>query len=166
MTILAKSLRKSYLPDLIVRHTTAPKSQAARIQGKQVNPLDQLNSIRLNPKPIKNAKGEVYANPPLRQGKTILVVDDICTEGNAFEAARAYIENTRSKAICLAWLKTINRSYLAFSQRPVLRPYEANKVTSAPARNAYGFSQNIDNRGATGDLDKLFARYHNWNWPT
>ena len=50
---------------------------------------------------------------------------------------------------CLAWLKTINRSYLAFSQCPVLRPYEANKVTSAPARNAYGFSQNIGNRGAT-----------------
>lgn len=128
LTILANSLRKRYLPNLIVRHTTAPKSQAARIQGKEVDPLDQLNTIRLNPKPTKNAKGDVYANPPLRPGKAILVVDDICTEGNAFETARAYIENTRAKAISLAWLKTINRNYHACAllrlelANPVLTP--------------------------------------------
>jgi hypothetical protein len=53
LTILAGSLRKKYLPDLIVRHTTAPKSQTARTQGRAVDPLDQLNTIRLNPKPTK-----------------------------------------------------------------------------------------------------------------
>jgi hypothetical protein len=165
LTILAKSLKKSYLPDLIIRHTTAPKSQAARIKGKAVDPLDQLKTIRLNPKPTKGAKGNVYANPPLRRGKAILVVDDICTEGNAFEAARAYIENTGAKAICLAWLKTINTDYQAFSQRPTLRPYEPNNLASAPQRTTYQFSQCIGNQGAMADLERLFARYYSWKWP-
>src|SRR5215207_8129969 len=33
LTILAESLRKTFIPDLIVRHTTAEKSQTARQQG-------------------------------------------------------------------------------------------------------------------------------------
>jgi hypothetical protein len=165
LTILAKSLRKKYLPDLIVRHTTAPKSQAARMQGKAVDPLDQLNTICLKSRPTKNEKGDVYVNPPLKRGKSILVVDDFCTEGNAFETARAYVENTGAKAICLAWLKTPNRDYHAFSQRPTLRPYEANKIGSAPQRTTYQFSQCIGNQGAMADLERVFARYYNWNWP-
>jgi hypothetical protein len=44
LTILAKSLRRKYLADLIVRHTTAPKSQTLRMQGKVVDPLDQSSS--------------------------------------------------------------------------------------------------------------------------
>jgi hypothetical protein len=166
LTILAKSLRKKYLPDLIVRHTTAPKSQTLRRQGKTVDPLDQLNTIRLNPSPTKNPQGDVYASPPLKRGKSILVVDDICTEGNAFEAARAYIENTGAKAICLAWLKTINRDYHAFSQSPKLTPYKENKITSAPPRTTHWFSQYIRNQEATADLGEVFARYYDWKWPT
>jgi len=165
LTILAKSLRKKYLPDLIVRHTTAPKSQTVRIQGKTVDPLDQLNTICLKPRPTKNEKGDVYVNPPLKRGKCILVVDDICTEGNAFETARAYIENTGATAICLAWLKTPNRDYYAFSQRPKLAPYQANKITSAPKRTTYSFSQHICNQQATTDLGQVFERYYSWKWP-
>jgi hypothetical protein len=36
-------------------------------------------------------RGEGYANPPLKRGKTVLVVNDFCTEFNSSEAARAYI---------------------------------------------------------------------------
>jgi hypoxanthine phosphoribosyltransferase len=165
LNILAGSLRKRYLPDLIVRHTTAPKSQTARLQKKEVNPLDQLNTIHLNPSPQKSQKGDVYASPPLRRAKTVLVVDDICTEGNAFEAARAYIENTGAKAICLGWLKTIRRDYNAFAQIPKLKPYEANLLTSAPQRNAYWFNQQIRNEHATADLGDVFDRYYKWQWP-
>jgi hypothetical protein len=166
LTILAKSLRKKYLADLIVRHTSAPKSQMLRMKGKAVDPLDQLNTIHLNPRPLKSDKGDVYVSPPLRRGKSILVVDDICTEGNAFETARAYTENTGAKAICLAWLKTPNRDYHSFSQRPKLKPYDANKLASAPQRNPHWFSHHIVARDASVDLNKVFARYYNWNWPT
>jgi hypothetical protein len=165
LTILAGSLRKKYLPDLIIRHTTAPKSQTARIQGNTVNPLDQLNTIRLNASPTKNRKGDLYAHPPIKPGKTVLVVDDICTEGNAFEAARAYIENTGAKTICLGWLKTIKKDYRAFSRRPKLKPYEVNKLTSAPDRITHWFSQHIRNPHATGELGDVFERYYNWQWP-
>jgi hypothetical protein len=118
LSILAGSLRKKYLPDLIIRHTLAPKSQTVRMQGSAVDPLDQLNTIHLNRNPTKNTKGDRYVSSPLGPGKTILVVDDICTEGNAFEAARAYIESTGAKVICLAWLKTIKRDYQAFLKTP------------------------------------------------
>ena len=165
LIILAKSLRKKYLPDLIVRHTTAPKSQTLRMQGKAVDPLDQLNTICLKLRPTKNEKGDVYVNPPLKKGKSILVVDDICTEGNAFETARAYIENTGASAICLAWLKAIKRDYYAFSQRPSLTPYQANKITSAPKRTKYWYSQHICNQQATADLGQVFDRYYDWKWP-
>jgi hypothetical protein len=165
LTILAKSLRKKYLPDLIVRHTTAPKSQALRTQGQTVDPLDQLNTISLNPSPTKSQKGDVYASPPLKRGKSILVVDDICTEGNAFETARAYIENTGAKAICLAWLKTIKRDYHAFSQRPKLAPYQANKIRTVPPRTTYCFDHYIRNQDATADLGEVFDRYYDWRWP-
>jgi hypothetical protein len=165
LTILAKSLRKKYLHDLIVRHTTTPKSQAVRMQGKAVDPLDQLNTIRLNLKPTKNQKGEVYSSPPLKRGKVILVVDDICTEGNAFEAARAYIENTGAKAICLAWLKTINRDYHAFLKCPKLKPYEVNNLAATPQRTRLLFSQCIRNKQAMVDLERVLIRYQSWTWP-
>src|SRR3984893_5988358 len=165
LSILASSLRKSYLPDLILRHTLAPKSQTARMQGKAVDPLDQVNTIHLNQNPTKNQKGDRYIRSPLKAGKTILVVDDICTEGNAFEAARAFIENTGAKVICLAWLKTIKRDYHAFSKRPKLQPYQVNKLTSAPLRNTHSFSGHIRNQEATADIGQVFSRYYNWNWP-
>jgi Phosphoribosyl transferase domain len=164
LTILAKSLRKSYLPDLIIRHTTAPKSQTARMQGKPVNPLDQLNTIRLNPRPTRHG-GVAYSRSPLARGKTVLIVDDICTEGNAFEAARSYVENTGAKVICLAWLKTINRDYCAFSKIPKLKPFEVNVLASAPSRVGYPFNRCIRNPGAMADLGKVFDRYYSWAWP-
>jgi hypothetical protein len=164
LRILAGSLRKRYLPDLIVRHVTAPKSQAARMQGKPVNPIDQLNTIRLNRTPTKSQKGDRYAASPLKRGKSVLVVDDICTEGNAFETARAYIENTGATAICLGWLKAIKRDYHAFSERLKLNPYEANQLTAVPSRSTYSFSQHIRNPEATADLGNIFASYYQWQW--
>jgi hypothetical protein len=166
LTILAGSLRKNYLSDLIVRHATAQKSQTARMQGKMIDPLEQLNTILLSPQPKKNTKGGVYVRSPLKEGKTILVVDDFCTEGNSFEAARAYIENTGAKAICLGWLKTINRDYHEFTPRPKLMPYEVNKLTSVPTRVTHSFGRHIRYPEATADLGKVFAHYYGWKWPT
>jgi len=83
----------------------------------------------------------------------------------AAEAARAFIENTGAKVICLAWLKTIKRDYHAFSKRPKLQPYQVNKLTSAPLRNTHSFSGHIRNQEATADIGQVFSRYYNWNWP-
>ncbi|WP_156649561.1 HAD family hydrolase [Methylobacterium sp. Leaf89] len=165
LTILAQSLRKTYIPDLIVRHVTAPKSQSARNSGQSVDPLNQINSIHLNSNPIKNSKGDRYAKTPLKKGKTVLIVDDFCTEGNAFEAGRAYVQATGAGVICLSWLKTINRDYLAFSDRPTLNPYEPNILGGSMHRESYYYSSHIKNRSATADLNQIFGRYYQWDWP-
>jgi hypoxanthine phosphoribosyltransferase len=165
LSILADSLRKNFIPDLLVRHTTAHKSQTARQAGRAIDHLNQINSIHLNPAPRKNKRGEVYANPPLHRGKTVLVVDDFCTEGNSFEAARAYIQSTGAKTICIAWLKTINTDYREIKSLPKLRPYESNQLDKAPERVNHWFSNHIRNASATADLQQVFTRYHKWDWP-
>jgi hypoxanthine phosphoribosyltransferase len=95
----------------------------------------------------------------------VLIVDDFCTEGNSFETARAYIENTGATAICLAWLKTINTDYREIRPIPKLKPYEPNHLDKAPNRVAHWFSHHIRNAGATADLQQVFDRYYHWKWP-
>ena len=48
LTILAQSLHRQYLPDLIVRHAKAQKSQTARAAGGSVGIENQLQTIKLN----------------------------------------------------------------------------------------------------------------------
>src|SRR3546814_6303803 len=66
LNILGQSLRKSYLPDLILRHTKAVKSQTARASGGSVGLDNQLNTIRLNPAPVRGVGGKPYKSPPAR----------------------------------------------------------------------------------------------------
>jgi len=82
LNILGQSLRKSYLPDLIIRHTAAIKSQTARTSGREVGTENQLTTIKLNRAPSRGLGGNPYKAMPLRSGKTVLLVDDFCTEGN------------------------------------------------------------------------------------
>jgi hypothetical protein len=128
------SLQRRHLPNLILRHTAARKSQTARTSGLVVDHLNQLNMIHLNKHPVKDKQGRTYVSSPLKAGKTVLVVDDFCTEGNSFEAARAYIERTGARTICLCWLKTINSDYRVITKAPsIVDPY-ANCIRSPPAR--------------------------------
>jgi hypothetical protein len=115
LNILGQSLRKSYLPNLIIWHTQAVKSQAARASGGRVGIENQLTTIKLNPAPARGVGGKPYKAMPLRSGKMVLLVDDFCTEGNSFEAGRAIIAATGAKTICLSWLKTINTNYNAIA---------------------------------------------------
>ena len=166
LRILADSMRKTFIPDLLVRHIKAQKSQTARQAGRSVDHLNQINSIYLNATPTKNKAGEIYVNPPLRHGKTVLIVDDFCTEGNSFEAARAYIQSTGAKSISLAWLKTINTDYREIRPIPRLIPYKPNTLVKAPPRVDHYFSHHIRNPTATANLQQIFTRYYHWNWPS
>lgn len=118
LSILAESLHKKYLPDLIIRHTKASKSQSARIAGTAVGVENQLSTIDLNRWPRKGVNGQPYVNNPLGRGKTVLVVDDICTQGNSFEGARAFLQKAGVGAVCLSWLKTINTEYRMIQGEP------------------------------------------------
>jgi hypothetical protein len=119
---LAVAFKGKYLKDLFVRHTTAPKSQNVRRQGGDVSITSQINSVHLNPSPIKNLNtGERYVNPPSLRGARVLVIDDFCTEGNAHETARMYLNAAGAEVLSISWLKTINRDVTVFETKNVYR---------------------------------------------
>lgn len=166
LTVFADCMQAKFIPDLLVRHTTAQKSQSARIAGKAIGVKNQIDTIHLNPAPLKTKKGDRYKTPPLRNGKTVLVVDDFCTEGNSFEAARAYILATGAKVLCLSWLKTINTDYNELTPMvKVAKPYVPNTIENEPAKKAHWFSKHVVNPAATADLSAVFKKYYNWDWP-
>jgi hypothetical protein len=167
LTILAQSLHRQYLPDLVIRHSKAQKSQTARTAGAIVGIENQLTTIMLNPAPRKGPGGNPYKNTPLRNGKTILLVDDICTQGNSFEAGRAFIEATGAQAICLSWLKTINTNYNAVvGNVPIKDPYAPLRLSTKIPTTPYFFASAIVDGGATTDLAQVHNSYFGWKWPS
>lgn len=166
LNILGGSLRKSYLPDLLVRHTKAQKSQTARIAGKSVDVVNQLTTLVLNPSPQRGMTGKAYKSMPVRTGKTVLLVDDFCTEGNSFEAGRAFINSTGAQTICLSWLKTIKTDYCAISPAiKITNPYKPIGPPPAPSTKLYGYNGAIVSYAAEVDLAEVYDRYFKWAWP-
>ena len=166
LTILAQSLHRQYLPDLIIRHAKAQKSQSARAAGGAVDIQNQLSTIRLNRLPKKGPDGAPYKGNPLGKGKTVLLVDDICTQGNSFEAGRAFIEKTGAKVICLSWLKTINSGYRAINgEVPLVNPYVPYMGAERIPVIEHRYSGSIVGRAAATDLAQIYERYFHWEWP-
>ena len=166
--IVSGSLSAQYLKDLITRHSNALKSQTLRNQKKTPTPANQLNSIHLRPDPVRTGpKALRYKNPPSFNGKTILVVDDICTQGFSLEAARAYIEATGGKVILLSWLKTPgpNDYHQIVDVKPELKmaykPFAADGVKIAKHNN----SSFVKNPNAAKEIADAFSKFANWEWP-
>jgi hypothetical protein len=87
-----KMFRDRFIPDLIIRHQDAPKSQ---YQGSNRNIFDQFRTIHVNPK---------YRDRI--QDKSILVLDDFTTYGYSVETARRMLSEAGSeKVVCLAMAK-------------------------------------------------------------
>ena len=162
MDIFAKCFNKRYLRDLVVRHTDALESKKNRAT---VGHLNQLNTIQLTRLPLKNAT-ERYKNPPLKAGKTVLVVDDIMTEGYSFEAARLFIRQTGADVICVSLLKTINRDYHALvGGRLTGSPYDRWTFQGTREVRRYGYQQHVVDHQAPHELDAKLDEYRNWDWP-
>jgi hypothetical protein len=166
LNILGKSLRKSYLPDLLIRHAKAVKSQTARASGHNVDIENQFTTIKLNPAPMRGAAGAPYKSMPVKSRKTVLLVDDFCTEGFSFEAGRTFICATGAATICLSWLKTINRDYRAIvGPLPITNPYVPLVVTAPITTTAHWYSSSIVAHAAPTDLADIYQRYFKWEWP-
>lgn len=167
LRIVSGSLRAQYLSDLVIRHTTAQKSQSLRRSGQLATPENQLNTIRLRPDPIRTGPKQLrYKAPPLRPGKTVLVVDDICTQGNSFEAARSFIHATGANVICVSWLKTPANDYSAITKLdPAIKsPYSVYSPQKI-GTTKHWMSNDIMNSSAPSEIQAAFQRYSNWDWP-
>jgi len=160
MSLLGKCFRKTFFPDLIERHTTAIKSAYASAQQKTF--LNQLNTIRLNAYPHAYGSEKPRKTPISLYGKTVLVVDDICTNGRSIDCARAYIEAAGGQALSFAWLKTINSSYLRMNPVPDLRPFQTNTIVQEPASQPYTYGGCIQDQEAPAEISVLLDKYKAW----
>lgn len=160
----AKCFRKGYLHDLIERHTTAQKSQTARNKGIAIDHHNQINTITLTRLPIKNYSQQ-YTNPPLRRGKTVLLVDDICTKGYSLDAARKYIERTGARTIMVSWLKTINTNFCTIGDMGKFDPYDINEFENVPMGIEYSYHRYHVDGAASEELGEQLEQYINWDWP-
>jgi hypothetical protein len=165
MTTFAKCFRKNYIPDLLVRHTTAIKSRSNR---STVNHENQLNTVCLNAKPhriVNNAPKE-YIKFPAKNGKTVLVIDDVCTKGMSFEAARVLLINTEAIVVCVSFLKALKHDYEALAPVTLANgPFEKNSVGKVQMAKTFDWRGHIVDKDAPAELTERLKRYQNWNWP-
>lgn len=167
VSIAAGSLRARYLQDYIVRHQDAPKSQDLRNSGLQPSSQNQLSTIHLRPDPLKTgAVGGRYKSKPNVKGKTILVVDDICTQGHSLEAARAFAQAAGANVISLCWLKTPgpnDYSRIVGLEPPIKKPFSRYAPTSQDFA-VYSNSGHVINQDAAKQIANSFTRFNNWEW--
>ncbi len=166
--IASGSLRARYLEDYIHRHTDATKSQTLRNNGQQPTAEEQLKTIHLRRDPLKTGdKGGRYINLPRVKGKTLLLVDDICTQGHSLEAARAFAEAAGAKVICLCWLKTPgpNDYHQITRVLPrIARPYEKFNPEELEIE-VHSNSGNVVNHNAAKEIASAFTNFNDWKWP-
>ena len=123
---------------------------------------NQLNTIRLNPHPHPWGQDEARKSWIALKGKTVLIVDDICTNGRSLEAARAYIEAAGGQALLFSWLKTINTSFMRLTGALNLQPYAVNSVATEPASVTYTYAQGIVDPSAPAEIATLLDAYKAW----
>jgi hypothetical protein len=160
----AKCFRINYLRDLIIRHTTSLPSSQTRNKGGSLNHRNQLQTISLNRLPLKNLKGERYKSCPLKTGKTVLILDDICTEGYSFEAARVYIEQTGAKVICLSLLKTIGKNYTQIGNIGSFSPFQANPDLVPERVILHPYSRYTLDSSTHQEITSKLEAYDSWQW--
>jgi len=160
-----KCFRKSYLRDLVVRHTPSRKSSFARVAGQPIDHLNQLNTLVLTRYPLRGTGDKRYVRSPLTDGKTVLIVDDICTNGYSLEAARSFLEQTGVRVICLSWLKTINTNYQKLEQVAPFSPFEASHFNQIPPIRSFPYHNFVVDPYAPEEIDQKLSSYDNWNWP-
>lgn len=165
LAILGDCFRANYIPDLIVRRTQAPKSQLLRIRGRDPDPLSQLNTICLTKLPLRQP-GKRYKTPVRLSGKTVLVIDDFCTEGYSLEAARLFLEEAGANVILVSWLKTINRGYNILGLRKKFDPYKPQQFDRSDLTiKVLPYGRYIVDNIAPEELKQAFEQYRTWQFP-
>jgi hypothetical protein len=164
MLAFSKCFRVTYLRDFILRHNNAQKSSYARLEGIPINHLNQLNSIMLEEHPLRSSGDKPYVRCPVRPGKTVLVIDDFCTNGYSLESARAYIEQTGAKVICMSWLKTVNSDYRQISAIDKFHPFQPNQFAAPPRTKGYPYRAHIVDPIAPDEVTQKLRVYDGWQW--
>jgi hypoxanthine phosphoribosyltransferase len=126
---------------------------------------NQLNTIHLNPNPVQNnVEGKRYKNFPLNSKKTVLVIDDFCTQGYSLEAARNFIEKTGAKVILISLLKTIIKNYERIDRLGKFDPCKPNQFSGVGKTHRYPFDSYLIEKSAHQEIRSKLQEYDSWHW--
>jgi len=165
MVAFSRCFRKTYLRDFIHRHTQSQKSSEARIRNLPIGHANQLNTIKLEKYPLRGDGTKRYKNCPIKPGKTLLVIDDICTNGYSLEAARAFIKQTGANVVCMSWLKTINSDYKQITTMAEFDPFSVARFAGDPPSVSHPYRNKIVDPMAPDEVTQKLRSYDAWNWP-
>jgi hypothetical protein len=163
MSLFGKCFRKTYYPDLIVRHTRSLKSQY--LKGYERTFLNHLNTIHLNQYPRSYGSPTPRKTPLSLRGKRVLVIDDFITAGRSLDVARAFLEAANAHPVLFAWLKTINSPFMHMSPDPSLSPFRPCSVSTEPKAVPFQYSFQIIDQKASKEIPDIFSLYKGWSWP-
>jgi hypoxanthine phosphoribosyltransferase len=163
MSQFGKCFRKTYFPDLIVRHTKSLKSQ--HLKANERTFLNHLNTMHLNPKPRSYNSSTPRKTRLSLAGKRILVIDDFITAGRSLDVARAFIEAAGATATLFSWLKTVNTNLYHMLPDPPLAPYQPCTISQEPTMRAYSYHGHIIASKAPEELNRILDAYKEWKWP-
>lgn len=161
MIVFSKCFRKPFLQDFIVRHKASTKSQTMKSAEK--NFLNHINTIHLSKHPKKYGKKAAKKALDLKH-KTVLVVDDFCTNGRSLDVAGAYIDAAGGKSILFAWLKTINTDFFSVDSDLKIDPFKPNNLKAEPKHVTYAYRDHIVDHAAPKEIDTLLKAYKAWAW--
>ena len=159
LSLLGKCFRKTFYVDLLLRHKDAAKSQQTKAALRQFT--EQVNTLRLNRYPRQYGLVPRTSQIPLN-GKTVLVVDDICTSGRSMDTARTYLAAAGAQAILFSWLKTINTEFVSMQPEPALKPFDVNTIKSEPTSVSYGYIRHVVDRQAPAEIDNVLKQFQSW----
>ena len=166
MTKFAHCFRTRYVPDLVYRHTTAPKSQYNRAT---VTHTTQLNTIHIKSRPHRmegNGKLKQYASSPIKAGSKVMLIDDVCTQGFSFEAARIYLNRAGAEVVSVSFLKAFRHGYESLRKAILPRgAFSPNTVTDMVLGKNYSLTGHIVDVDAATKLKQRLVKYKNWDWP-
>ncbi len=159
LSLLGKCFRKTFYVDLLLRHQEASKSSYQKATVRKFSA--QVNTLRLNRRPSPYG-GPPRATPISLSGRTVLVVDDICTSGRSLDTARAYLNAAGAKSILFSWLKTINTDFYSMAPAPDLKPFGVNTIDAEPPSMSYRYRDHIVDPQAPAEIHEVLDRFQQW----
>ena len=159
-----KSLNIRYVKNLILRHKTAIKSAFARARGEYIDEFNQLNTIKLNKHPFKNNSEKIYKKNPLKNNKTILIFDDINSNGYSLESGKIYLKQTGVEVILASCMKTIGKTYYSIDSNKNFNPYEEKSLTSNDIikNNIHNYNDCIFDLESINEMVETLEKYNKY----
>jgi hypoxanthine phosphoribosyltransferase len=106
-----------------------------------------------------------YTSCPLK-GKKVLVIDDVCSKGMSFEAARHYLAKAGSSAISVSFMKAMSHDYASLAVAALPNgPFKVNTNVKHTKGRVYYWRNYIADPASPSEISDRLQKYQKWGWP-